>query len=242
MELLVVTAQLADGPASRVLPALDLLAHSRRLVGYDVRAWGSGPDFDVVLIDARRKLIEARGACRMLRTTGLRVPMLAVVEEAGLVGVGVDWGLDDVVLADAGPAEVESRLRLATQAASAAAGASAGLINAGALSINPDTYAAKLKGRSLDLTYKEFELLKFLAQHPGRVFTRDHLLREVWGYDYFGGHRTVDVHVRRLRAKLGTEYESMIGTVRQVGYTLVLPPRAVIQPIVAEAEALLLQA
>jgi DNA-binding response OmpR family regulator len=89
--------------------------------------------------------------------------------------------------------------------------------------IDPDTYAAKLKGRPLDLTYKEFELLKFLAQHPGRVFTRDQLLREVWGYDYFGGTRTVDVHVRRLRAKLGSEYESMIGTVRQVGYKFVVP-------------------
>jgi DNA-binding response OmpR family regulator len=98
------------------------------------------------------------------------------------------------------------------------------LIRGGELTIDPDTYAAKLKGRPLDLTYKEFELLKFLAQHPGRVFTRDQLLREVWGYDYFGGTRTVDVHVRRLRAKLGAEYESMIGTVRQVGYKFVLPP------------------
>jgi DNA-binding response OmpR family regulator len=99
-----------------------------------------------------------------------------------------------------------------------------GIIRAGELAIDPDTYAAKLKGRPLDLTYKEFELLKFLAQHPGRVFTRDQLLREVWGYDYFGGTRTVDVHVRRLRAKLGSEYESMIGTVRQVGYKFVVPP------------------
>ena len=81
-----------------------------------------------------------------------------------------------------------------------------------------------MSGSALDLTYKEFELLKFLAQHPGRVFTRDQLLREVWGYDYFGGTRTVDVHVRRLRAKLGSEYESMIGTVRQVGYKFVVPP------------------
>jgi DNA-binding response OmpR family regulator len=92
--------------------------------------------------------------------------------------------------------------------------------------IDPTTYSARLKGRPLDLTYKEFELLKFLAQHPGRVFTRDQLLREVWGYDYFGGTRTVDVHVRRLRAKLGSEYESMIGTVRQVGYKFIAaPPR-----------------
>ena len=73
----------------------------------------------------------------------------------------------------------------------------------------------------LDLTFKEFELLKFLAQHPGRVFTRAHLLQEVWGYDYFGGTRTVDVHVRRLRAKLGTEHEALIGTVRNVGYRFV---------------------
>jgi DNA-binding response OmpR family regulator len=78
----------------------------------------------------------------------------------------------------------------------------------------------------LDLTFKEFELLKFLAQHPGRVFSRDQLLREVWGYDYFGGTRTVDVHVRRLRAKLGPENENLIGTVRNVGYRYVTSPVA----------------
>ncbi|WP_327001217.1 response regulator transcription factor [Dactylosporangium sp. NBC_01737] len=242
MEILVVTAQQVDGSASRVLPALDLLAHSRRVVGYDVRACTTGTDPDVVLVDARHRLAEARAFCRLLRTTGVRVPMLAVLEESGLVAVAADWGIDDVVLAGAGPAEVDARIRLATQAASAAAGASNSLINAGALRIDPDTYAAKLKGRPLNLTYKEFELLRYLAQHPGRVFTRDQLLREVWGYDYFGGHRTVDVHVRRLRAKLGSEYESMIGTVRQVGYTLVLPARSEPQPVVAEAEALLARA
>ena len=74
----------------------------------------------------------------------------------------------------------------------------------------------------LDLTFKEFELLKFLAQHPGRVFTRAQLLQEVWGYDYYGGTRTVDVHVRRLRAKLGPEHETLIGTVRNVGYRFVV--------------------
>ena len=80
---------------------------------------------------------------------------------------------------------------------------------------------ARLRGRPLELTYKEFELLKYLAQHAGRVFTRAQLLQEVWGYDYFGGTRTVDVHVRRLRAKLGAEYEQLIGTVRNVGYKFV---------------------
>jgi DNA-binding response OmpR family regulator len=240
VEILVLTAQPSGGQARRVLPALDLLPHSLRVADHDVAALMSGPDPDVVLVDARCELAEAKGACRMLRTTGLRVPLLAVLEEAGLVAVRVDWGLDDVVLASAGPAEVDARLRLAvTRMAGVAGGTRSGLINTGELAIDPDTYAAKLKGRPLDLTYKEFELLKFLAQHPGRVFTRDQLLREVWGYDYFGGHRTVDVHVRRLRAKLGSEYESMIGTVRQVGYKLALPPRAEAQVLVKELETLL---
>jgi DNA-binding response OmpR family regulator len=83
--------------------------------------------------------------------------------------------------------------------------------------IDEASYSAKVNGRPLDLTYKEFELLRFLAQHPGRVFTREQLLSEVWGYDYFGGTRTVDVHIRRLRAKLG-DLEALIGTVRNVGY------------------------
>jgi DNA-binding response OmpR family regulator len=99
-----------------------------------------------------------------------------------------------------------------------------GVTKAGELVIDEHSYSAKLRGRTLDLTYKEFELLKYLAQHPGRVFSRAQLLQEIWGYDYFGGTRTVDVHVRRLRAKLGSEYESMIGTVRQVGYKFVVPP------------------
>jgi DNA-binding response OmpR family regulator len=86
------------------------------------------------------------------------------------------------------------------------------------LVIDEDSYTAKIKGRSLDLTYKEFELLKYLTQHPGRVFSRSQLLQEIWGYDYFGGTRTVDVHIRRLRSKLGPEFESIIDTVRNVGY------------------------
>ncbi|MFD5459097.1 winged helix-turn-helix domain-containing protein, partial [Streptomyces olivaceus] len=98
-------------------------------------------------------------------------------------------------------------------------------IRNGDLSVDEATYSAKLKGRVLDLTFKEFELIKYLAQHPGRVFTRAQLLQEVWGYDYFGGTRTVDVHVRRLRAKLGPEHESLIGTVRNVGYRFVTPEK-----------------
>jgi DNA-binding response OmpR family regulator len=216
-------------PGQTVLGALDLLPHSVRTAPRDVRMLVAGPSPDVVLVDARTELADARATCRMLRATGLGMPLMAVLTESGLVAVHADWGVDDVMLATAGPAEVEARLRLAVgRLTQAAAGSTSGLIKAGELSIDPDTYAAKLKGRPLDLTYKEFELLKFLAQHPGRVFTRDQLLREVWGYDYFGGTRTVDVHVRRLRAKLGSEYESMIGTVRQVGYKFVVQPSRVL--------------
>ena len=99
------------------------------------------------------------------------------------------------------------------------------VIRSGEVVVDDATYTAKVGGRVLDLTFKEFELLKFLAQHPGRVFSRQQLLQEVWGYDYFGGTRTVDVHVRRLRAKLGSEHEHLIGTVRNVGYRFVLPPQ-----------------
>jgi DNA-binding response OmpR family regulator len=223
VEILLLTEARAGQPAN-VLPALDLLPHSVRTAPRDVRTLVSGPSPDVVMIDAHSQLADARATCRMLYATGPGVPLLAVVAESGLVALSADWGVDDVVLASAGPAEIEARLRLAVGRLGQASSNGGGLIRGGELTIDPDTYAAKVKGRPLDLTYKEFELLKFLAQHPGRVFTRDQLLREVWGYDYFGGARTVDVHVRRLRAKLGPEYESMIGTVRQVGYKFVVPP------------------
>ena len=116
---------------------------------------------------------------------------------------------------------MEARLRLAIGRKASLAPATPDEIRSGDLAIDEATYTARLRARALDLTFKEFELLKFLAQHPGRVFTRAHLLQEVWGYDYFGGTRTVDVHVRRLRAKLGTEHEALIGTVRNVGYRFV---------------------
>jgi DNA-binding response OmpR family regulator len=92
------------------------------------------------------------------------------------------------------------------------------MVRLGPLAIDTDTYRVTAEGRPLDLTFKEFELLRFLAQQPERVFTRPALLREVWGYDFYGGTRTVDVHVRRLRAKLGPEHEHLIETVRGVGY------------------------
>lgn len=92
------------------------------------------------------------------------------------------------------------------------------LIEFGSLILNLSTYQASVGGRPLDMTYMEYELLRHFAQNPGRVLTREELLRQVWGYEYYGGARTVDVHVRRLRAKLGDENASLIQTVRSVGY------------------------
>ncbi|GIH76036.1 response regulator transcription factor [Planobispora longispora] len=209
-------------PSAEVLPALGLLLHSVRVAPAEASALIDAPPADAVLVDARRELVQAKGLCRLLRTTGLDCPLLVIVTEGGLAAMTAEWGADDVILDSAGPAEVEARLRLAVGRLNlTTADETPDEIRSGDLSIDEATYTARLRGRALDLTFKEFELLKYLAQHPGRVFTRAQLLQEVWGYDYFGGTRTVDVHVRRLRAKLGAEYESLIGTVRNVGYRFV---------------------
>jgi DNA-binding response OmpR family regulator len=218
-ELLLLTS--AAEPPGEILPAIGLLLHSVRTGPAEPAALADPPAADAVLVDARRDLVRARELCRLLRDTGLEVPLLAVLTEGGLAAVTADWGTDDVILNTAGPAEVEARLRLAIGRQVSAAPAAPDEIRSGDLAIDEVTYSARLRSRALDLTFKEFELLKFLAQHPGRVFTRAHLLQEVWGYDYFGGTRTVDVHVRRLRAKLGAEHEALIGTVRNVGYRFV---------------------
>jgi DNA-binding response OmpR family regulator len=187
----------------------------------------AAPEVDVILIDGRTDLPAVRSLCRLLETTGNTSPVILITTEGGLAAINQEWGLTDVLLVDASPAEIEVRIRLATTKVDSVGNFESGSeIKAGELSIDESTYSAKLRGRTLDLTFKEFELLKFLAQHPGRVFSRDQLLREVWGYDYFGGTRTVDVHVRRLRAKLGPENENLIGTVRNVGYRYVTIPIA----------------
>ncbi|MBI4340972.1 MAG: winged helix-turn-helix transcriptional regulator [Candidatus Omnitrophica bacterium] len=93
----------------------------------------------------------------------------------------------------------------------------------GALVIDFERYEVHVKGEPVDLTYKEFELLKFLATHPGKVFTREALLDKVWGYDYYGGTRTVDVHIRRLRSKIESRGATYIDTVRNVGYKFLEP-------------------
>ncbi|MEY4347799.1 MAG: hypothetical protein RIS43_218 [Actinomycetota bacterium] len=210
-------------PSAEVLPALTLLSHHVKVMTPDISVLIDAPPADALLIDGRRDLPAVRSLCRLIRTTGVEMPVILITTEGGLVAVTHEWGVDDVVLDSAGPAEVEARLRLVGGRIAALQGITEGHeeITAGEVSIDENTYIAKLRGKTLDLTFKEFELLKYLVQHPGRVFTRAQLLQEVWGYDYFGGTRTVDVHVRRLRAKLGVENEALIGTVRNVGYRFV---------------------
>jgi DNA-binding response OmpR family regulator len=215
----------SSGTSADVLPSLGLLGHTVRVMPLEVAPMLDAPPSDLIIVDARRELASARQTCRLLQTTGTSSPVIAIVTEGGLTAIAADWGIDDVVLEHAGPAEVEARLRLALGRAEAVRESTVTEeIRSGDLSIDEATYQARLGPRPLDLTFKEFELLKFLAQHPGRVFSRAQLLQEVWGYDYFGGTRTVDVHVRRLRAKLGPEREALIGTVRNVGYKFVAQP------------------
>jgi DNA-binding response OmpR family regulator len=156
---------------------------------------------------------------RALRRGDLAVaPLLLLVRGNQLADLdGRHDTFDDFCVTPFHPAELEARVRhlLATEP-----GVDAGpeLVEYDALRLNLETYQASIDGRPLDLTYMEYELLKFLASNPGRVFTRETLLSRVWGYEYYGGARTVDVHIRRLRAKLGEEFAGLIQTVRSVGY------------------------
>ncbi|WGW12505.1 response regulator transcription factor [Saxibacter everestensis] len=200
------------------LPALELLTHDITYLPVDPAALLRAPDVDLILLDATVDLLAARSVSGLLRTVGTSAPLILVLTEGGLTAVRSDWGASDVILTTAGPAEIEARFRLAAGARPDGPETTRDEIRSGQLLISEASYTAKVGSRTLDLTYKEFELLKYLALNPGHVFTRAQLLQEVWGYDYYGGTRTVDVHVRRLRAKLGAELEQSIGTVRNVGY------------------------
>jgi len=209
------------GASADVLPALGLLQHDVRILPAEVSVLIDALIADCIFVDARRDLPNTKAFTKLITTTGVSTPIVVITTEGGLSAINSDWQIADVMLDTAGPAEVDARIRIVigkdaiTQLAK---NPSLKEIRSGEVVIDEDSYTAKIKGRTLDLTFKEFELLKYLAQHPGRVFSRSQLLQEIWGYDYFGGTRTVDVHIRRLRSKLGPEFESVIDTVRNVGY------------------------
>jgi len=156
--------------------------------------------------------------CRALRKRDLPLePLLLLIGAGQLKDLELREDLfDDFNLTPFQPAELEARLKHLFWRAGR--GTRPELIEYGPLVLNLETYQAAIGSKPLDLTYMEYELLKFLASHPGKVFTRETLLSRVWGYEYYGGARTVDVHIRRLRAKLGEEHANLIHTVRSVGY------------------------
>ncbi len=180
---------------------------------------------EVILIDATGDVAVAEEVTRRLALAweiGLP-PIIVIVDQDGVSRFRFEVGVDDFLVTTASVGEISARLALVSRRSGHSD--EGAVLKVGDLTVNPDNYQVYVRGRPLDLTYKEFELLKFLAQRPGRVCDRDMLLREVWGYDYFGGTRTVDVHIRRLRAKLGVEHETLIETIRNVGYRLVPRPR-----------------
>jgi DNA-binding response OmpR family regulator len=219
VHLLVLTDR-PDG-ATSLLPSLDYLDHEVRSSRLEEDALAGLSSYDAVIIDATGDLRAATGVTRAASVHELERAVLVVVGEGSLAAMKTTWGFDDWLLPQASPGELETRLRLVVERREAARSSRAA--NVGDLVVDEDSYQVRLRGQPLDLTFKEFELLKTLATSPNRVFTRELLLSEVWGYDYFGGSRTIDVHIRRLRAKLGPEYEQMIVTVRGVGYKLVPP-------------------
>jgi DNA-binding response OmpR family regulator len=222
------------GASAEVLPSLALLQHQVRILPAEASILVDVPEVDCILLDARRDLPSAKALNKLLKSSGVDCPIITIATEGALSAMNADWGFDDVILDTAGPAEIEARVRIAVgriEANNFANDPSSREIRTGEVVIDENSYTAKIKGRSLDLTFKEFELIKFLAQHPGRVFTRAQLLQEIWGYDYFGGTRTVDVHIRRLRSKLGPEHEAIVGTVRNVGYRFSLPSAGTEAPV-----------
>ena len=205
---------LLSSSSASIMPALGLLPHDLTVAPLDPQSLGAHPDADLVVIDGVTDLVAAKSLSSVLTSAQIPVPVLIVVSDTSLSVLDGSWGITDFLLPSATLAEVDARIRLAVQSSNGLT--TSGLSHSG-VSIDESSYQATSSGRPLDLTFKEFELLRYLVANPGRVFTREQLLSDVWGYDYFGGTRTVDVHVRRLRFKLG-DRESVIGTVRNVGY------------------------
>ncbi len=208
-------------------PAPPPLAQALDLVGYPWKAVSSPESADCVepddgwagaVVAADADPDGAFALCRALRKRDLPFePLLLLVTAAQLPELELREDLfDDFCLTPLQPRELEARV--AHLFWRTGRGTRPELVEYGTLVLNLETYQAAVAGRPLDLTYMEYELLKFLATHPGKVFTRETLLSRVWGYEYYGGARTVDVHIRRLRAKLGEEHANLISTVRSVGY------------------------
>jgi len=218
-EILVVTDRERRVPISVLLEQLRRLGHHVSTIPRATFQFiNRVPEPQVVLLDiGSREFKGAGGAPGGMQAAWEYVPIILVAgaEEAGKIHFGPN--LHDFITLPATLPELDTRLRFALWKTQGARGARE-QVQVQGLRMNLATYEVYVENRRIELTYKEFELLKFLASHPRRVFSRPELLEEVWESDYFGGTRTVDVHIRRLRAKLGQRVGNMIQTVRNVGY------------------------
>ncbi len=209
-----------DPPAPELAQALDLGGYPWKAVSSIEIATRLEPEdgWSGAIICADEDPDSAFTLCRTLRKRDIPFdPVLLLINPTQLTDLSLREDLfDDFCLTPTRPAELAARLKHLFWRTGR--GTRPELIEYGPLMLNLETYQAAISGKPLDLTYMEYELLKFLASHPGKVFTRETLLSRVWGYDYYGGARTVDVHVRRLRAKLSEEHAPLIQTVRSVGY------------------------
>jgi DNA-binding response OmpR family regulator len=208
---------LTDRSPAEALPAVQTLGHDVKTEPLAPDSLAHLPDTSpsVIVCDGEDNPEQAYRILSLLAATRTQVPVVALLTRSDLDRFPWHEVADEVVYS--GTPSVELKLRLAILARRTG-GAGEAVTRLGPLSMNTETYQVFVSGRVLDLTYKEFEVLRFLIQRPGRVFTRGELLSEVWGYNFYGGTRTVDVHIRRLRAKLGPEHEGLIQTVRGVGY------------------------
>lgn len=206
------------------LHRLELLAADLKGAGFESRLHligdpgGFEPESDLLILDVRTWTAEVFDWCQRTRREegGEETQVLAVLETYQLEELRLRPGLvDDFIEAPYSLDGLAARMNLARWRRGKAPNAA---LRAGELVLQPHSYQVRLRGRALELTYMEFELLKFLMTHPGKVFNREALLKQVWRYESYGGYRTVDVHIRRLRAKLGHEHALLIETVRGVGY------------------------
>jgi len=213
---------LSDRSPAEALPAVQSLEFDVKTVPLAPDSLAHLPDLSpsVIVCDGEDNPEQAYRLLSLLAASRAQIPVVALLSRPDLERFPWHEIADEFV--HSGASAVELKLRLA-MLARRTGGAGEAVVRLGPLSMNTETYQVFVSGRVLDLTYKEFEVLRFLIQRPGRVFTRGELLSEVWGYNFYNGTRTVDVHIRRLRAKLGPEHEGLIQTVRGVGYRAAEP-------------------
>jgi DNA-binding response OmpR family regulator len=203
-----------------------------QLVGWGYRPWMADPEeslfeqlhergADLLILDFTSAIGDPTSTIRALKNSSemKHIPVVALVEAREAVDLDFSIGLEDFLVRSDTFDELHTRIRFVLWRLSKLD--SEDTIRAGALTMNLASYQVAVSGEQLYLTYKEFELLRFLMTHRGRVFSRDALLRHVWGEEYLGGTRTVDVHIRRLRAKVGPQFDELIQTVRNVGYKMI---------------------